>query len=80
MIDSMILKTIGQNIRDLRKNAHLRQIDLAVMVDIDCSYLSSIENGKRNPSILLLQNIATALGVSVRDLLSENMTGTKSRL
>lgn len=80
MIDGMILKTIGQNIRDLRKNAHLRQIDLAVMVDIDCSYLSSIENGKRNPSILLLQNIATALGVSVRDLLSENMTGTKSRL
>lgn len=80
MINGMILKTIGQNIRDLRKNAHLRQIDLAVMVGIDCSYLSSIENGKRNPSILLLQNIATALGVSVRDLLSENMTDTKSRL
>ena len=51
----MILKIIGHNIRELRKQAHMRQIDLAVMVGIDCSYLSAIENGKRNLSILLLQ-------------------------
>lgn len=63
----MILKTIGHNIRELRKQAHMRQIDLAVMVGIDCSYLSAIENGKRNPSILLLQNIATVLNVSAKN-------------
>lgn len=36
----------------------MAQIDLAVAVGIDWSYLSGIENGKRNPTILLLDNIA----------------------
>lgn len=76
----MILKIIGHNIRELRKQSHMRQIDLAVMVGIDCSYLSAIENGKRNLSILLLQNIATVLNVSVKELLSENMSDIKSHL
>ena len=76
----MILKIIGHNIRELRKQSHMRQIDLAVMVGIDCSYLSAIENGKRNPSILLLQNIATVLNVSAKELLSENMSDIKSHL
>lgn len=67
----MILKTIGQNICTLRKRAQLRQIDLAVAVGIDCSYLSTIENGKRNPTVLLLQNIATALNVPLQELLDK---------
>lgn len=67
----MILKTIGQNICTLGKRAHLRQIDLAVAVGIDCSYLSAIENGKRNPTVLLLQNIATALNVPLQELLDK---------
>lgn len=65
----MILKDIGQNIRCFRKKARLRQIDLAVAVGIDCSYLSGIENGHRNPPILLLNNIATVLEISLEQLL-----------
>lgn len=72
MINNMILKTIGHNISVLRKRAHLRQIDLAIAVGIDCSYLSAIENGKRNPTILLLQNISTALNVPLEELLVRN--------
>ncbi len=64
----MILKTIGQNIRHLRKKARLRQIDLAVLVGIDCSYLSAIENDHRNPTVLLLENVATALNVPIERL------------
>ena len=65
----MLLKTIGHNIRRFRQEAKLSQIDLAVTVDIDRSYLSGIENGKRNITIMLLQNIATVLNVSLTDLL-----------
>ncbi len=68
----MILKTIGHNIRLLRKQTHLRQIDLAVAVGVDCSYLSGIENGKRNPTILLLNNIATVLHVPLVRLLESD--------
>lgn len=68
----MILTIIGNNIRRLRKEKGLRQIDLAVAVGIDSSYLSEIENKKRNPTILLLDNIATVLEVSLIDLLTDN--------
>ncbi len=68
----MILTIIGDNIRRLRKEKGLRQIDLAVAVGIDSSYLSEIENKKRNPTILLLDNIATVLEVSLIELLSDN--------
>ena len=65
----MLLKNIGKNIRRLRKSAHLSQIDLAVAVGIDRAYLSEIENGHRNFTIMLLQNLATVLEVPIEDLL-----------
>lgn len=73
IIYSMILKIIGQNIVSLRKKMHLRQIDLAAAVDIDCSYLSGIENGKRNLTVLLLNDIASVLEVRVQDLFNEGL-------
>ena len=65
----MLLKRIGHNISRFRKQSDLSQIDLAVAVGITRSYLSEIENGKRNPTIMLLQNIATVLSVSLEDLI-----------
>ena len=65
----MLLKTIGKNIRSFRKKNSMSQIDLAVAVGIDRAYLSEIENGHRNFTIMLLQNLATALSVSLEDLL-----------
>ncbi len=69
----MILKNIGNNIVFLRKKLHLRQIDLATALEIDCSYLSGIENGKRNLSVLLLNDIATVLEVPIQDLFKEKI-------
>ena len=65
-------REIENNIRRLRKEKGLRQIDLAIAVGIDSSYLSEIENKKRNPTILLLDNIATVLEVSLIELLTDN--------
>ncbi|MGN0919790.1 MAG: helix-turn-helix domain-containing protein [Alphaproteobacteria bacterium] len=65
----MLLKRIGHNIRCLRKQAKLSQIDLAVAVGIDRAYLSEIENGHRNFTIMLLQNLATALNIPMEELL-----------
>ncbi len=66
------LKNIGNNIRTLRKQQHLSQIDLAVMVGIDRAYLSEIENGRTNTTINLLYAIADALNISLTQILSES--------
>ena len=64
------LQILGQNIKNIRKSKQISQIDLAVAVGIDRSYLSEIENGRRNLSINILYAIADALEVKISDLLS----------
>lgn len=63
------LQTLGQNIKNIRKSKQISQIDLAVAVGIDRSYLSEIENGRRNLSINILYAIADALEVNLSDIL-----------
>lgn len=65
------LENIGLNIRKYRKQMKLSQVDLAVEVGIDRSYLSEIENGRVNPTINILYAIADSLNVSIVDLLIE---------
>lgn len=36
---------------------------------VDCAYISKIESGKQNPTLLTIDKIAKALGVSVDELL-----------
>jgi len=63
------LQKIGKNIRRIRKENNMCQIDLAVAVGIDRAYLSEIENGKTNMSVNILFAIADALNVNVIHLL-----------
>lgn len=63
-----ICSTIGTNIRKLRNSKSLSQEDLAFEAGIDRSYLSEIENGYKNLSVIMLEQIANALGVKVTEL------------
>lgn len=63
------LETIGQRIQNFRKKQRLSQIELAVEVGIDRSYLSEIENGRTNPSINILFAIADALKIDITYLI-----------
>jgi transcriptional regulator with XRE-family HTH domain len=64
-----LLRTIGLTIRALRHERGLSQEALAEMAHIDRSYMSGIERGLRNISVLNVARIAAALDVPVRDLL-----------
>lgn len=66
------LEHIGRQIRTVRKQQSLSQIDLAVMVGIDRAYLSEIENGHANVTVNILYAIADALNVSITKLFDEN--------
>lgn len=69
-----ILETLGITIRVLRQQRGLSQEALANLAHIDRSYMSGIERGRRNISLLNMARIATALRVPLTDLLS-SVTG-----
>lgn len=60
---------VGGNVRRLRTEAKLTQEQLAFAAEIDLTYVGGIERGKRNPSVLVLARIASALGREPADLL-----------
>ena len=60
---------LGQNLRALRKARGLSQERFALEHDIDRTYVSGIERGKRNPTVTVLGRLADALGVDIHELL-----------
>jgi len=63
-----LLKAIGLAIRSQRRACRLSQEALAALAGLDRSYVSSVERGLRNISVLNLARIAAALNTSVWDL------------
>lgn len=63
---------IGKRIKELREVAKMSQKDLAYAADLDRSYIASVENGQRNISIVNIERIAHALGVSLKKLFNSN--------
>lgn len=59
---------LGNRIKELRKKKGFSQERLSEKADISSKYLGEIERGKVNISTLVLYNLATALEVSVSDL------------
>lgn len=60
-------KAIGNRIRELRKSQKLSQQKLALMVNVERSYLAKIEGGKRNPSLECIEKISKGLGLSLEE-------------
>ena len=66
----MIKIKIGNRIKELRKELGLSQEKLANICELDRTYVASVENGKRNISIINLEKIVNALGVSLEKFFS----------
>lgn len=62
---------LGKNIAQLRKAQGLKSSQLASMAGVKQPYISAIENGKKTPSVDVLQRIAKALDVTTSELLGE---------
>jgi transcriptional regulator with XRE-family HTH domain len=62
-------KLLGLNVRDLRRQQQLSQEELAHRADMDRSYISDLERGRRNPSVKAIGRIAQALCVPPDTLL-----------
>jgi transcriptional regulator with XRE-family HTH domain len=60
----------GKRIRQLREGRKMPQEELAHAAGIHVTYLSGIENGKRNPGLQIIGKLARALKVPISDLFS----------
>lgn len=58
---------IGSHIKALRTEKGLTQEKLSYESDIDKTYISEVENGKRNISVINLEKLITTLGSSVKE-------------
>lgn len=59
---------LGKRIRELRIEKSMSQEKLALAIDMDRTYLASVEMGKRNISVKNIKKIADGLEVSIVDL------------
>lgn len=62
-------KLVGRNAARIRREKGMTQEQLAERSGLSQQYLSGLERGQRNPTIVTLYELSTALGVSHLDLL-----------
>jgi transcriptional regulator with XRE-family HTH domain len=68
MQDKFITEQLGKNIRELRLKMGLTQEDLAELTQIHSVYVSNIETGIRNITVIKAFKIAQALNCDISDL------------
>ncbi|WP_287762193.1 helix-turn-helix domain-containing protein [Acidiphilium sp.] len=67
-----IRQVFGDNLRRFRTQAGLSQEAVAERMGVDRAYVSSMERGQQNVTLLTLWHTAQALGVKPVDLLDED--------
>ena len=65
------IKKLGLKIRQMREAAALSQESLAEKANLDVTYVSGIERGLRNPSVLTLLALAEGLNTTASKLLED---------
>jgi transcriptional regulator with XRE-family HTH domain len=67
-----VRRLVGRNVKRLRVKAALSQAALAERMGVDRAYVSGLELGQRNPTIVTLWHIAQALGIRPKLFFEEN--------
>lgn len=64
-----IYEQLGRRIAYLRKKKKMSQLTLALEADINKNYISDLERGRRNPTLMILARICRALKIDLSTLL-----------
>ena len=62
-------KLVGENVRRIRPKKGWTQEQLADVSGLSQQYISGLESGRRNPTVVTLHEVAQALGISPVELL-----------
>lgn len=68
-----IRRIFGANVRRYRVAAGLSQEAVAVKMGVDRAYVSGMERGQQNVTLLTMWHLSQALGVRPTDLLDETV-------
>ena len=63
----MIKEKVGQRIKELRTKQGLSQEEFAFRCELDRTYITSLERGKRNISLTNLEKIAKAFNMNLSE-------------
>jgi transcriptional regulator with XRE-family HTH domain len=70
-------KRLGRRVRELRVQRGWTQEELAARAGKHWTYIGGIERGERNPTVLVLADIARAFGVGISDLFSSGKRASR---
>ncbi len=62
-----IKQAVGKRVKELRNKIGISQEELADIAQLDRTYITSVERGKRNISIVNVEKLAKALQVSLAE-------------
>jgi transcriptional regulator with XRE-family HTH domain len=68
-------KLVGRNVKRIRQEKGLTQEQLAELSGFSQQYIGGLEQGPRNPTIVSLYELATALGISHMELVHPDGEG-----
>jgi transcriptional regulator with XRE-family HTH domain len=74
-----VRRVVGENVRRLRLAKGWSQEALAFEADLDRTYISGVERGVRNPTVLVLSQLGAALGVEEAALLDRRSAKRSAR-
>jgi len=64
-----LLLLFGKQLKNFRKDRNISQEELAFRSELDRTYISGLECGKRNPTLKILVKLALSLEMTPSDLL-----------
>jgi transcriptional regulator with XRE-family HTH domain len=74
-----IRRVVGENVRRYRQIAGLSQEELAARIGVEQGYISRLEAGSRNPTILTIWHASQALKIKPAMLFDESRGQSKPR-
>jgi len=66
-----ITEKFGKRVREIRQSKGISQEKLSIKARLHRTYISSVELGKRNVSLLNIEKLAKALDCSIPDFFDE---------
>jgi XRE family aerobic/anaerobic benzoate catabolism transcriptional regulator len=78
--DHAFLASMGRTVRELRERRGMARKALSQVAGVSERYLAQLEAGEGNASVLLLRNVARALGVAVTDVITPRDSSVEQRL
>jgi len=74
------LQYVISRIKEIRTQKSISQLELSVRSSLSQSFLASVEKGKKQPSVLTLLRIASALEVSPKSFFPESTDTPKDEV